>query len=99
MPGALVAAFSYDDKVLLERYVHGRELAVCDRSAAEALPIVEAIPREEDFYDFEARYEIGRTELRLPGRAAGARSTARAQELALRRLPSCSAAAASPAST
>ena len=32
------------------------------------LPIVEAVPQSEDFYDFEARYEIGRTELRLPGR-------------------------------
>ena len=28
VPAALVAAFSYDRKVLLERYVHGRELAV-----------------------------------------------------------------------
>jgi hypothetical protein len=25
------------------------------------LPIVEAIPRDGDHYDFEARYEIGRT--------------------------------------
>ena len=38
-------------------------------STAEALPVVEAVPREEDFYDFEARYEIGRTDVRLPGRA------------------------------
>ena len=28
VPGALVAAFSYDQKVLLERYVNGRDLAV-----------------------------------------------------------------------
>ena len=28
VPGALVAAFSYDDKVLLERHVAGRDLAV-----------------------------------------------------------------------
>ncbi len=28
VPQALVAAFSYDRKVLLERYVHGRDLAV-----------------------------------------------------------------------
>ena len=32
----------------------------------EALPIVEAVPREEDFYDFEARYEIGRTDFVCP---------------------------------
>jgi D-alanine-D-alanine ligase len=65
VPEALVAAFSYDDRVLLERYVRGRELAV-SVLGAEALPIVEAIPREGDVYDFEARYEIGRTEFVCP---------------------------------
>ena len=63
-----VAAFSYDDRVLLERFVDGRELAV-SVLGGEPLPIVEAIPDEGDRYDFEARYEIGRTALRLPGRA------------------------------
>ncbi len=70
VPAALVAAFSYDRKVLLERYVHGRELAVSiladDDGQAGALPIVEAVPEEEDFYDFEARYEIGRTRFVCP---------------------------------
>jgi D-alanine-D-alanine ligase len=65
VPQALVAAFSYDDRLLLERYVRGRELAV-SVLGAEALPIVEAIPREGDLYDFEARYEIGRTEFVCP---------------------------------
>jgi D-alanine-D-alanine ligase len=65
MPEALLAAFSYDDRVLLERYVNGRELAV-SVLGSEALPIVEAIPREGDLYDFEARYEIGRTEFVCP---------------------------------
>src|SRR5207302_2378174 len=31
-----------------------------------ALPIVEAVPNEEDFYDFESRYEIGRTNFLCP---------------------------------
>ena len=65
VPGALVAAFSYDAKVLLERFVDGRELAVSVLDG-EVLPIVEAIPRDEDFYDFEARYEIGRTDFICP---------------------------------
>ena len=43
VPEALVAAFSYDDRVLLERYVKGRELAV-SVLGADPLPIVEAIP-------------------------------------------------------
>ena len=69
VPAALVAAFSYDRKVLLERYVDGRELAVSiidETAAPRALPIVEAVPEQEDFYDFEARYEIGRTRFVCP---------------------------------
>jgi D-alanine-D-alanine ligase len=91
VPQALVAAFSYDRKVLLERYVAGRDLAVSilDEPAGgggpagpRALPIVEAVPQHEDFYDFEARYEIGRTKFVCPAeldeRVAGV-----ASELAL----------------
>jgi D-alanine-D-alanine ligase len=84
VPTALVAAFSYDRKVLLERHVHGRDLAVSvldGPDGPEALPIVEAVPREEDFYDFESRYEIGRTRFECPAvldeaTAARARDTA-----------------------
>jgi D-alanine-D-alanine ligase len=84
VPAALVAAFSYDRKVLLERHVHGRELAVSildEHGLPTALPIVEALPEEEDFYDFEARYEIGRTRFVCPaqleeGLAAQARQIA-----------------------
>jgi D-alanine-D-alanine ligase len=69
VPGALLAAFSYDHKVLLERYVNGRELAISILEQAgepAALPIVEAVPEQEDFYDFESRYEIGRTRFVCP---------------------------------
>ena len=85
VPSALVAAFSYDSRVLLERHVAGRDLAVSIVEGSDgptALPVVEAVPRDEDFYDFEARYEIGRTEFECPARI-GEEATARAQELAL----------------
>ncbi|MGV1048359.1 MAG: D-alanine--D-alanine ligase family protein [Solirubrobacterales bacterium] len=65
VPQALVAAFSYDDRVLLERFVDGRELAV-SVVGEQALPVVEAIPAEGDPYDFEARYAIGRTRFVCP---------------------------------
>jgi D-alanine-D-alanine ligase len=81
VPGALVAAFSYDAKVLLERFVNGRELAVSVLGDA-VLPIVEAIPRDEDFYDFEARYEIGRTDFVCPA-SLDDEVTARVHETAL----------------
>ena len=81
VPGALVAAFSYGDKVLLERHVRGRDLAVSVLDGT-TLPVVEAVPTEEEFYDFEARYEIGRTRFACPA-ALPDEVTARAQELAL----------------
>ena len=81
VPGALVAAFSYGDKVLLERHVRGRDLAVSVLDGA-VLPVVEAVPDEEGFYDFEARYEIGRTRFACPAELP-VEVTERAQELAL----------------
>jgi len=65
VPEALVSAFSYDDRVLLERFVDGRELAV-SVLGDEPLPVVEAILLQGDRYDFEARYEIGRTRFACP---------------------------------
>lgn len=82
VPGALIAAFSYSEKVLIERYVHGRELAV-SVLGDEPLPVVEAEPREEDFYDFEARYTIGRTTYHCPAELEE-EVTAQAHDLALR---------------
>jgi D-alanine-D-alanine ligase len=80
-----VAAFSYDRKVLLERHVAGRDLAVSiidEEGSPRALPIVEAVPEQEDFYDFEARYEIGRTRFVCPA-ALDEATAARASAIAL----------------
>jgi D-alanine-D-alanine ligase len=65
---ALMAALAYDDRVLLERFVGGRELAVSVLGTEEpwALPAVEPVPIEREFYDFEARYTPGLTELHAP---------------------------------
>ncbi len=65
VPAALVAALSYDDRVLIERHVDGRELAVSVLDGV-ALPIVEAIPEQADAFNYEARYEIGRTRYVCP---------------------------------
>lgn len=88
LPAAIVGALSYDSKVVLERYVKGRDLAVSVLDAEEpegdpvALPVVEAIPREREFYDYESRYEIGMTTFVCPAELP-AETTARAQELAV----------------
>jgi D-alanine-D-alanine ligase len=91
VPAAIVAAFSYDSRVLLERHVAGRDLAVSILDD-EPLPVVEAVPRDDEFYDFEARYEIGRTDFVCPADLPAGLTEA-AQNLALRtyRLLGCSA--------
>src|SRR5581483_10171255 len=78
VPEALVAALSYDDRVLLERHVDGRELAVGVLDG-EALPAVEVRPTEEDRYSYEARYEIGRTEYTCPAALEPAEARALAE--------------------
>ena len=91
LPGAIVGALSYDRKVVIERYVKGRDLAVSVLDAGNAspptsgpiaLPVVEAIPREEEFYNYESRYEIGMTTFVCPAELPGGVAK-RAQELAL----------------
>jgi D-alanine-D-alanine ligase len=85
VPGALMSGFSYDERVLLERYVSGRDLAVSvldGPDGPQALPVVEAVPQDEDFYDFAARYDIGRTTFVCPADLPDD-VTARAHELAL----------------
>ncbi len=90
LPAAIVGALSYDRKVVIERYVKGRDLAVSvldgdagtDEEEPQALPIVEAIPREEAFYNYESRYEIGMTTFVCPADLPE-ETTVRAQQLAL----------------
>jgi D-alanine-D-alanine ligase len=88
LPKAIVGALSYDRKVVIERYVRGRDLAVSVLDAPTpgeppiALPVIEAIPRETEFYDYESRYEIGMTTFVCPAELPDG-VTERAQELAL----------------
>lgn len=90
VPSALVAAFSYSSKVLLERYVDGRDLAV-SILGDEPLPVVEAVLLDREVYDFEARYTIGQTRFECPAEVSD-ETTRTAQELAVavHRLLGCS---------
>ncbi len=88
LPGAIVGALSYDRKVVIERYVKGRDLAVSvlggqtPGDVSTGLPVVEAIPREEEFYNYESRYEIGMTTFVCPAELPEG-VTEHAQKLAL----------------
>jgi D-alanine-D-alanine ligase len=61
---ALALAFEYDDEILVEKYIKGREIQVGilnDR----AIGAIEIVPKRE-FYDFEAKYTAGMAEHVMP---------------------------------
>ncbi|HEV3092902.1 MAG TPA: D-alanine--D-alanine ligase [Solirubrobacteraceae bacterium] len=68
LPSAILGAFGYGDRVLVERRIVGRELAVTivDRDGGpRALPIVELFT-PESFYSYEAHYTIGQLRMESP---------------------------------
>lgn len=69
LPRALFAALSYDKRVVVERYIHGRELSIGILGSGEsttALPAVRIAPKHADYYDFESRYTHGECEFTCP---------------------------------
>lgn len=60
LPKAVNSAAEFDDKVLVEEYIKGKEVtcAVWGNSEPEALPVIEIIPRGR-FFDFESKYSEG----------------------------------------
>lgn len=54
---ALDKAFKYEDKVLVEQFIKGREFTDCVIDGV-ALPVVEIAPTE-GFYDYEHKYQAG----------------------------------------
>jgi D-alanine-D-alanine ligase len=63
---AIAEAFKYDDEVMLERFISGRELTV-GIIGNEALPIGEIIPKHE-LYDYECKYTKGMAVEEFPAR-------------------------------
>jgi D-alanine-D-alanine ligase len=64
LAGAIAEARRYDDEVMIERYIAGRELTV-GILGGEALPVGEIIPKHE-IYDYECKYTAGMAEEVFP---------------------------------
>jgi D-alanine-D-alanine ligase len=87
----LESAFQYDEEVLVERYIKGREVtcAVLGNKSLEALPLIEIVPNPEyAFFDYEAKYRPGATKeicpAPLPQKQTGkAQSCAKRAHMAL----------------
>ena len=58
---ALTKAFNYDEEVLIEKFIKGREITV-GILGNEVLPVVEIIPKKAKFFDYETKYTPGLAE-------------------------------------
>jgi D-alanine-D-alanine ligase len=79
---AIELAGGFDEEVMLERYVAGREITVGVLDD-EALTVGEIIPKTGPIFDYAAKYQAGGAEEIFPADLTPAQ-TALAQELALR---------------
>lgn len=66
LAAAITEAFKYDDEVMLEAFVPGRELTVSVLGDVP-LPVGEIIPKNE-IYDYECKYVAGMAEETFPAR-------------------------------
>ena len=78
---ALEFAFRYESRVLVEKYVKGRELTVGVMDG-RAMPVIEIIPKS-GWYDYKNKYQAGLTEELCPA-PLSAEDTDRVQRLAER---------------
>jgi D-alanine-D-alanine ligase len=84
LEAAVALAFEHDEKVLVEEFVPGIEVEVGvlgNRQPLASLPGEIAVTNNE-WYDYEAKYEDGEMELVVPARISAAQAS-RAQELAV----------------
>lgn len=61
---ALELAFSFDERILIEEHIDGRELTV-GILEEHPLSVIEIVPKKR-FFDFQAKYEYGMTEYIVP---------------------------------
>jgi len=80
LASAVTDAMRYDDEVMIERFVPGRELTV-SVLGRNALPVGEIFPRHE-IYDYECKYTPGMAREEFPAKLS-ASETAELQRLAL----------------
>ena len=81
LPPAMRQAFTFDDEILIEQYVPGKEVTVAVLDS-QPLPLIEICPLNS-FYDFRAKYTAGQTEYLVPA-PLSEETTSRLQQLALR---------------
>lgn len=63
---AIETAFEYDDRIILEEYIPGREITVGILDD-KPLPVIQILPKRQ-FFDYKAKYTTGLTEYVVPAK-------------------------------
>ena len=87
---ALKDAFSYDDEIVVEEFIRGREITVAvwgNAEAKEAMPIIE-ITTVSGRYDYQSKYTKGASTHIVPARLSEEK-TKEIQELAVKTFAAC----------
>lgn len=66
VPKAINLAFKFDNRIVIEEYIKGKELTV-GILEEKAMPVIEIIPKHE-FFDYQAKYKKGLTDYIVPAR-------------------------------
>ena len=61
MRGAIDTALGVDDEAMVEQFIEGLELTVgvMGNDEPQALPVIQIVPTEDEFYNFHAKYAAG----------------------------------------
>jgi D-alanine-D-alanine ligase len=70
MPKAINLAFRFDQRIIIEEYIKGRELTV-GILEEKAMPVIEIVPKR-DFFDYQAKYSKGLTDYIVPAKLSPA---------------------------
>lgn len=90
LASALDEAFKYDNEIIVEQFIRGKELTVAvwgDEKQQEAFPIIE-ITTTSGRYDYESKYTKGASTHIIPARVSEAK-TKEIQELAVKTFRAC----------
>ncbi len=66
--GAIDLALSVDEEAMIEAFIEGTELTVgvIGNDDPRALPVIQIVPTEDEFYNFHAKYAQGGSNICVP---------------------------------
>jgi D-alanine-D-alanine ligase len=67
LPEAMELAYKYDQRIIVEEYIKGKEVTV-GILQERPLPVIQIIPKDGGIFDYHAKYKPGMTEYVVPAK-------------------------------